>query len=58
MRWENIYFTPDTGSDYITTVPGSTRNVSNFGERSLAPGNFCHNVTLSAGLNLPFDSPC
>ena len=56
MRWENIYFTPDAGSDYITTIPGTARNVSNFGERSLAPGNFFHNVTLSAGLNLPFDS--
>jgi hypothetical protein len=56
MRWENIYFTPNTGEDYITTVPGTARNVSNFGERTLFPDNFFHNVTLSAGLNLPLDS--
>lgn len=56
MRWENIYFTPNTGVDYITTVPGTARNVSNFGERSLAPDNFFHNITLSAGLNLPLNS--
>jgi hypothetical protein len=56
MQWENICFTPDAGRDYITTVPATPRNVSNFGKRSLAPDNFYHNITFNAGLNLPLDS--
>jgi len=56
LRWENMYFTPDAGVDFISTVPGTARNVSGFGQRSLAPDNFSHAISLAAGLDLPFDS--
>ncbi|MBI2618886.1 MAG: MtrB/PioB family outer membrane beta-barrel protein [Ignavibacteriales bacterium] len=56
MRWENIYFAPDAGADFITTVPGTARNVSDFGQRSLAPDNFSHNFSVIAGFDLPLES--
>jgi MtrB/PioB family decaheme-associated outer membrane protein len=56
MRWENIFLRPTSDLDYLTTVPGTPRNVSNFAQRSLAPDNFYHNISLSAGLNLPLES--
>ncbi|MEX1277007.1 MAG: MtrB/PioB family outer membrane beta-barrel protein [Bacteroidota bacterium] len=56
LRWENIYFTPDAGRDFIATVAGTPRHVSGFGQRSLAPDNFAHSVSLSAGFDLPFES--
>lgn len=56
MQWENLYFTADPGADFITTVPGTERNVSDFGQRSLAPDNFSHSVSLSAGFELPLES--
>jgi MtrB/PioB family decaheme-associated outer membrane protein len=56
MTWENIFFRPVGGADFISAVAGTPRNVSSFGRRSLAPDNFYQNVSLSVGLNLPFDS--
>lgn len=56
LRWENMYFDPDAGRDFITTLPATTRNVSNFGHRALAPDNFSHSISFSAGLNLPLGS--
>ncbi|MBI3003816.1 MAG: MtrB/PioB family outer membrane beta-barrel protein [Ignavibacteriales bacterium] len=56
LRWENIYFDPDAGLDYIATLAGTPRNVSNFGQRALAPDNFSHTFSLSAGFDLPLDS--
>lgn len=56
IRWENIYFTPDARADFIATVPGTPRNVSGFGQRSLAPDNFSHSISLSAGFDLPLGS--
>jgi MtrB/PioB family decaheme-associated outer membrane protein len=53
MQWENIYFEPDVGSDFVASVAGTPRNVSSFGQRSLAPDNFAHNIAFSGGLNLP-----
>jgi len=53
MQWENIYLEPDAGSDFIASVAGTPRNVSSFGQRSLAPDNFAYNVVFSGGLNLP-----
>ena len=55
-RWQNLFFAPDAGKDYIATVAGTPRNVSNFGQRALAPDNFSNNITFSAGINLPLDS--
>ncbi|MBI5472309.1 MAG: MtrB/PioB family outer membrane beta-barrel protein [Ignavibacteriae bacterium] len=56
LRWENIYFDPDAGRDYVSTLAGTPRNVSSFGQRSLAPDNFSHSVSLSAGIDLPMES--
>ena len=53
MRWENMFFSPDSGVDYTGTVAGTPRNVSSFGERSLPPDNQAHTVTLSVGADLP-----
>ena len=55
-RWQNLFFAPDAGKDYIATVAGTPRNVSNFGQRALAPDNFSNNITFSAGIDLPLDS--
>lgn len=55
-RWENLFFAPDAGKDYIAAVAGTPRNVSNFGQRALAPDNFSNSISLSAGLDLPLDS--
>jgi hypothetical protein len=56
LRWENMYFDPDPARDFITTLPGTARNVSNFGQRALAPDNFSHSISLSAGFDLPLAS--
>lgn len=56
LRWENVFFSPDSGSDFISSVPGATRNISNFGQRTLAPDNISHSVSFSAGLDLPLES--
>lgn len=55
-RWENLFFAPDAGKDYITAVAGTPRNVSNFGQRALAPDNFSNSISFSAGFDLPLDS--
>lgn len=56
LRWENMFFAPDPGMDFVATVAGTPRNVSNFGLRSLAPDNVSHTVSLSSGFDLPFES--
>lgn len=53
MRFENMFFTPNAGADYATTVPGTARNVADVAQRSLAPDNQAHQVTLTAGVDLP-----
>ncbi|MEX2116106.1 MAG: MtrB/PioB family outer membrane beta-barrel protein, partial [Bacteroidota bacterium] len=30
LRWENMFFAPDPGMDFVATVAGTPRNVSNF----------------------------
>lgn len=52
LQWENIYATPAPGS----TFDEWDRSVSVFGRRALAPDNRYHNLSLSAGVNLPGDS--
>lgn len=56
MRWQNLFLTPTTDADYVTTVPGTARNVTNYGQRALAPDNRAHTITLATGLTLPLDS--
>lgn len=56
LRWENMHFDPDPGRDFITTLPGTARNVSNLGQRALAPDNYSHSISLSAGFDLPLAS--
>jgi len=56
MRWENMFFAPDSAADYTTTVAGTPRNVASFGQRALSPDNLAHTVTLSGGVALPRDS--
>jgi len=56
LTWENIYFSPVSGADFISTVPGTPRNVSTFGRRSLAPDNIYNNISLTLGINLPLES--
>ncbi len=53
-RWDNIYFTPNAGADYATTVPGTARNVAAYGQRSLAPDNVSHQLSLATGINPTF----
>jgi MtrB/PioB family decaheme-associated outer membrane protein len=55
MRWENIYFTPEPGADFVATVVDTPRNVSTVGQRSLAPDNFAHHVSLAGGVNMPMN---
>ncbi|MDP3180212.1 MAG: MtrB/PioB family outer membrane beta-barrel protein [Bacteroidota bacterium] len=55
-RWQNLFFAPDAGKDYIATVAGTPRNVSNFGQRALAPDNYSSSILFSAGIDLPLDS--
>lgn len=54
LRWDNLYFTPNVGADYTTTVPGTARNVSAFGLRSLAPDNTAHQVSFMTTVNPKF----
>ncbi|PKL85176.1 MAG: hypothetical protein CVV22_09100 [Ignavibacteriae bacterium HGW-Ignavibacteriae-1] len=56
LRWDNIFFTPDTPNDYITTVAGTPRNASLVGQRALAPDNISHYFTLATSIILPFES--
>ena len=56
MTWQNMFFAPDQGKDYIAAVAGTPRNVSEYGQRSLAPDNQAHNFSFTAGLDLPFKS--
>lgn len=51
LRWQNMFFAPDTGKDYTAT----DFNVAGFGERTLTPDNQYHNVALSAGMNAPLN---
>lgn len=55
-RWQNLFFAPDAGKDYIATVAGTPRNVSNYGQRALAPDNYSNSILFSAGIDLPLDS--
>lgn len=52
LTWQNPFFSP-TGPDFITTVAGTPRNVSTFGQRALAPDNRYHNISGSVGFDLP-----
>jgi hypothetical protein len=56
MTWQNMFFRPHSASDYIASVAGTARNVSLFGQRNLAPDNLYNNISLTWGLNLPFES--
>ena len=56
MVWQNMFFSPDAGKDYIAAVAGTERNVSSYAQRSLAPDNFAHNFTFSGGIDLPLNS--
>jgi MtrB/PioB family decaheme-associated outer membrane protein len=59
MRWENIFLTPVAGADFATTIntggAAGDRNVSAFGQRSLAPDNYAHNLSLSSGIAMPMN---
>ena len=56
LRWENLFFAPDAGKDYIASVAGTPRNISNFGQRALGPDNFSNSISFYAGIDLPLDS--
>ena len=56
LRWQNLFFAPDAGKDFITSVAGTPRNISSFGQRALAPDNTSNHISFSAGFDLPFDS--
>jgi len=55
-RWQNLFFAPDSGLDYVAAVAGTPRNVSSFGQKSLAPDNMAHHASISVGVALPMDS--
>lgn len=52
MQWQNVYATAAPGATYDAW----DRSVSAFGVRPLSPDNRYHNVTATAGVNLPRDS--
>jgi MtrB/PioB family decaheme-associated outer membrane protein len=64
LTWQNIFFAPDAGQDFATTLqerpleptPGPVRRVSEFGQRALDPDNRYHNISGSVGIDLPMDS--
>lgn len=56
FTWQNMFFRPHSSSDFIAALPGTARNVALFGQRTLAPDNLYNNISLTWGLNLPFNS--
>jgi MtrB/PioB family decaheme-associated outer membrane protein len=57
LQWQNIWGTPANDLSYIVgTGTGGTHRLATFGQRALAPDNNYHNVSLSAGIDLPMAS--
>lgn len=59
MRWQNLFFTPNAGEDFATTIntggASGNRNTAAFGQSALAPDNYYHHVSLSGGLDAPMN---
>lgn len=56
MRWQNMFFAPDAGLDYVAALAGTARNVAQFGQRALAPNNIAQQLAFTGSLRLPMKS--
>lgn len=56
MRWQNMFFAPDAGLDYVGAMAGTARNVSQFGQKALAPDNIAQQFVFTGSLRLPMKS--